>query len=311
MIRVRTGSRLHFGLFSLPGVEPAKRRFGGVGLMIEDPGLQIHVRPAASWSATGPLADRALDFARRFGAQGAFEMHVEACGPEHCGLGTGTQLALAVGHALARLAQQSLSSIEIAQRLGRGLRSALGLHGFDQGGLLVEAGKTSEADISPLVARGAFPEEWRVLLLLPRGARGLHGQPEKDAFAQLARQASPSTTDVLCRLTLLGMLPALHEKDLPAFGEALYEFNQRVGEMFRPAQGGVYAHPRTAEIVKFLRARGVHGVGQSSWGPAVFAILPADLAVEAATQVHDRFGLDESEWILTSARNEGAKLSYP
>src|SRR5204863_491492 len=72
---VHAGSRLHFGLLSLGREEawpdrtgaatvPA-RRFGGVGLMVEAPGLLLHARPAAAWSAEGPLADRALAFARR------------------------------------------------------------------------------------------------------------------------------------------------------------------------------------------------------------------------------------------------------
>ena len=52
MLRIRTASRLHFGLFVLPAEgevfrdrheKPAlpARRFGGVGMMIESPGLVL------------------------------------------------------------------------------------------------------------------------------------------------------------------------------------------------------------------------------------------------------------------------------
>src|SRR4051812_20613887 len=121
MVRVRTSSRLHFGLLSLAGgggtpwadppevgILPA-RRFGGVGLMVEHPGIQVRAPPAAAWSAEGPLAERALAFAHRF-ADGSREgeagrplppqrLAVERAAPEHAGLGTGTQLGLAVGRA--------------------------------------------------------------------------------------------------------------------------------------------------------------------------------------------------------------------
>src|SRR5439155_19963339 len=141
------------------------------------------------------------------------------------------------------------------------------------GGLLVEGGKTDRDEIAPLLAHQPFPEDWHVLLILPRGLQGAHGAREQEAFARLADHASNlSRTEALCRLVLLGMLPALAEHDLPAFGEALYDFNRRVGEMFAPWQSGVYAHPQTTELIAWLRQQGVRGVGQSSWGPAVFAV---------------------------------------
>ena len=111
MIRVRTPSRLHFGLLSLPTEDfaPARRCFGGVGLMIDNPGVDIRVEPADKFSATGPLAERALKFARtyceRTGITGAFRVYVESAAPEHMGLGTGTQLGLAVAWAIAHLSE--------------------------------------------------------------------------------------------------------------------------------------------------------------------------------------------------------------
>ena len=72
MIRVTAPSRLHFGLFALaaegatpwPGADgqPAlpARQFGGVGLMIDQPGVRVLLQPAAACSAEGPSAKRAL-----------------------------------------------------------------------------------------------------------------------------------------------------------------------------------------------------------------------------------------------------------
>src|SRR5262249_51396598 len=69
MIRVVAPSRLHFGLFRVPvtgEAEVGARAFGGVGLMIEQPGVVVDVRTADSWQFEGTLASRAQVFATRF-----------------------------------------------------------------------------------------------------------------------------------------------------------------------------------------------------------------------------------------------------
>jgi beta-RFAP synthase len=312
---------LHFGLLNPGGGEAAGRRFGGVGLMIERPGLRLQVQQSSAWSATGPLAERALSFARRFtentrGEEGIDDgpphsLHIEWAMLEHAGLGSGTQLGLAVAQALAVSRGLRCDLATLARRVGRGVRSALGTHGFEQGGLLVEAGKRAPDRLAPLVARLNFPETWRLVLALPvaaEGVSGLHGMREIEAFTRLS--AEPGRTDALCRLVLLGLLPALLERDVDAFGEALYEFNAQVGEAFAPVQGGVYASPRVAELVTYLRGQGVRGVGQSSWGPTVFAVVAdEDRARHLADRLRRHFTLNEETVLVTSACNHGAIIT--
>jgi beta-ribofuranosylaminobenzene 5'-phosphate synthase len=338
MIRIRTGSRLHFGLLSLAATEalwldstgapslPA-RRFGGVGLMVEAPGVQLSLAEAPSWSAAGPLADRALHVARRFAEMMADQavcptpgrplapqqLVVEQAAPEHSGLGTGTQLGLAVAAGLAAAWGLSLDALALARGVGRGLRSSLGLHGFAQGGFLVEAGKRGPNETAPLVARVAFPEDWRVVLVLPPGPPGLHGSPEVQAFDRLSEQGlGLACTDTLCRLVLLGMLPALQEHDADGFGEALYDFNRRVGEAFASVQGGVYASDTVAQLVTWLRQQKVRGAGQSSWGPAVFGVVPdPDRAQQLVSALQARFGLGPGEVFAARACNQGASRQVP
>jgi beta-ribofuranosylaminobenzene 5'-phosphate synthase len=288
--------------------------------MVQAPGVQIRVESAAALSAEGPLAERALEYARQFLRTIAPErgdepprphrIVVEHAAPEHMGLGTGTQLGLAVARALA-LAHGlgEVDAVELARRVGRGQRSALGIHGFAQGGFLVEGGKRQPDDLAPLVARVPFPEAWRIVLVLPQGGVGLHGLGESHAFADLAGQQTLVETDTLCRLALLGMLPALAEQDLAAFGEALYDFNCRVGEAFRLVQGGTYAHPRTAEVVAFVRRQGVRGVGQSSWGPAVYAVMGTQVAaLDLEKRLRRQFSLTIDEIAVAAANNQGATV---
>src|SRR5262249_37975123 len=105
---------------------------------------------------------------------------------------------------------------------------------------------------------------------------------------------------------LLGLLPSLVEGDLEAFGEALYEYNVRAGEVFAPAQGGTYAGPEVAALVAFLRGQGVRGAGQSSWGPAVFGgIGEEDRAAHLADAVRSAFSLPAARVWVTAACNDG------
>lgn len=294
MTRVVAPSRLHFGLFHVPargGPQAGGRAFGGVGLMIDSPAVVVTVQPAESWRFEGRLASRAQAFAMLFvqslpeTARRPFQVLVEQCPDEHTGLGVGTQLGLAVAKALAvESGLGGLPADELAARVGRGERSAIGVHGFDRGGLLVEAGKGAGEAVAPLAAHAALPAAWRVVLFRPP-APAWHGDRERAAFAS----ASAGDPEGLRRLADDAILPAARAGDAAAFGEAVHEFNRRAGEPFARAQGGPYASPAVADLIAELRSRGTRGVGQSSWGPTVFAVVPdADTALSLVLQYRSR-----------------------
>jgi beta-ribofuranosylaminobenzene 5'-phosphate synthase len=314
-LRIRTPSRLHFGLL---GWDPrASRQFGGVGLMIDSPGIVLEAEPAPEWRVEGPLARRVeqiiVGLRARLNEAGVpvppVRIRVESAPVEHVGLGVGTQLSLAVARAVLSLAgTPNVTVADLARLTGRGGRSGIGLHGFHSGGLIVDGGRKTENQLPPLLVRAAFPADWSILIVQPRGVRGLHGTDESRAFADLPPIAQ-SETGSLCRLVLLEMLPAVLECDLAAFGAAIEELQSRVGAAFAPAQGGIYAAPQAAAIVQELKSLGFAGAGQSSWGPSLYAFTDrlageTDLAVERLL----RFGLDPSSVFWTKAANQGASL---
>ena len=303
MIRVVAGSRLHFGLLHVPTVgEPVGlRHFGGLGMMLREPAIALTVEIADAWSATGPSADRALTVSRRVVEQLPLEQRrplkiaVETCPPEHVGLGVGTQLALAVADAAYRLlGGASPSPDELARLAGRGERSRIGVEGYARGGFLLDGGQNPDRPgSSAILHRGSFPETWRVLLLRPQSAERWHGDRERLAFARPRDpDANLRTTERLCRLAILGILPALRDADLPNFGESLHEFNRAAGEAFAGDQGGPYCGAAVAELIRWLRAEGVAGAGQSSWGPTVFAMMESGEAAESLLNKLNAAGWD-------------------
>lgn len=293
MTRVIAPSRLHFGLFHVPEKgKPSsdERMFGGVGLMVESPGVVVVAEPADSWQFEGPLASRAQAFAMQF--HGGFpesvrrplRVLVERCPEEHTGLGVGTQLGLAVVRAIAEASGlPHRPSPEFAQRIGRGKRSAVGVYGFDRGGLVVESGKRVDEAISPQVECVPLPAGWRVVLFTP-SAPLWQGDRERAAFAA----ASGGRPERLRQLAETAILPAARTGDLATFGDAVHEFNRLAGEPFAAAQGGSYSSPAIADLIAELRGLGIKGVGQSSWGPTVFAIVDGDSALSLRSRYQDR-----------------------
>ncbi len=185
--------------------------------MVDRPGLVVRVERAAEWKVTGPMAARAEAYAQRFvetlppSEHRSYCITVEHAAAEHTGLGVGTQLAMAIAKAIAIESDHSdWPAAELAKRVGRGERSAIGIHGFDHGGLVVEGGKLPGEVVSPLVARFDFPPEWSVLLFTPPMETPWHGGAEKDAFLRLVHL--PDVTDRLCRIALMGLLPAFVEQ---------------------------------------------------------------------------------------------------
>lgn len=316
-LRITTPSRLHFGLLAYGPHAP--RQFGGVGLAIERPGIALSAANAGEWLAEGPLAERALRIARqvadRLKESGAkvspLSLRIDRAPAEHLGLGTGTQLSLAVTRVLAVLAGLGELPVErLAKLSGRGQRSGIGLHGFERGGFLVDGGRRGSGDVPPLLARLEFPSDWSILIVIPGEAPGLHGPNEVKAFAQLP--AIPdAVTDHLCRLVMLGLMPAVVDADLQTFGAALSELQARVGECFAAAQGGNYAMPASEAIVASLRAAGLHGVGQSSWGPALYAFSREDeeRKNQVLRRIADHFQLAPGSIFWTRANCHGSVLT--
>ncbi len=283
---VETGARLHFGVLDLRGA--LGRRFGGLGAAIPSPSLLIEVVPAREGvSAQGPDSARAAEFARRFlaahGLRGGARLVVHRQIPAHSGLGSGTQLGLSVARALAELYGLAADPAALAQAVSRGQRSAIGTWAFALGGFIVEGGRRPGEDgIAPLIGRFEVPDRWRCVVAVPPGSPGLSGEAEAQAFERLPPPAEQEVERV-SHLVLMQLLPALVEGDLGGFGEALSAVQRITGAWFAPQQGGVFAPGQGEALIRQMGRWGAAGVGQSSWGPAVYGLAEsADAGLELA-----------------------------
>ncbi len=280
-VRVTTTARLHMGFFDLTG--SVGRRFGGIGLAIDAPCTEVQISESENLVIDSKNSEYVAKIVEKliksFNLPKGFSVDVLQNIPEHAGLGSGTQMALAIGTALNHLFALNLNTTQIAAATTRGKRSGIGIGAFVQGGFLLDAGKHADKkdeEIPAIVARYIFPNDWRVLLVLDSAHTGVHGAEELAAFHVL--KPAPSS---LKTMLIEHMLPALQRADLFTFGAQMQHLQAYNGDYFAPIQGGRYASPDVAEVLAWLQINGAPCVGQSSWGPTGFAILETKLQAES------------------------------
>jgi beta-RFAP synthase len=186
--------------------------------------------------------------------------------------------------------------------MGRGNRSGIGIGTFRYGGFIVDGGRGAHTGAPPVVSRLPVPEAWRCVLALDQGVSGLCGNVEQEAFTRLEPMGQGAASEI-CRLVLMQVLPALTEQDCAAFGAGISSIQELVGEYFAP-----YRSPAVAEAMSFLRRQGACGAGQSSWGPAGFALFASETDAFQAMKLArgQRYDKGTLKFVLCRASNEPA-----
>ena len=134
------------------------------------------------------------------------------------------------------------------------------------------------------MARIPFPSSWRCIVAVPDSAPSISGTTEEALLAQLP---APPERDVerVAHRVLMALLPSLADADLATFGAALSAIQAITGRWFAAVQGGPFAPGPTEELVHRMTEWGAFGVGQSSWGPAVYGIVDGE---SSGLQLADR-----------------------
>ena len=295
-VSVSAPGRLHLGFLDPSG--SLGRAFGSLGVVIDGFTTELELSASSSdhLAADTPAAEAELGRAavhlsalrQRSGCHAPLALRLCQVLPPHAGFGSGTQLATAIGRAFAEWHGLDASTATLAHWLGRGLRSGIGIAGFDAGGLLLDGGPGADGLPAPLLSRIPFPEDWRIIVVQDPGHRGLSGGAEKSAIAALPPLPQTVAADI-CHQVLMRVLPGAASEEFARFAAGINRMQQLLGEHFAPAQGGVFTSLAVARLMQWFadasRANGA-AIGQSSWGPTGFAIVQsetrAQLLVDAA-----------------------------
>ena len=328
-LSVSAPARLHFGLFSVGPVEANAPypQYGGMGLMLNWPRQVLVAQPADELKIIGPdrpeiekiienwfgFYSTAIFPKQSIMAPSFWQLPIclrqSQALPRHIGLGSGTQLGFATVTLLNRFFKLPfLGPLETAVQTGRGKRSAIGSYGFFQGGFLVDRGKCSAAEVAQLDFQTSFPTTWPILIAFPKQRQGIAGVAEDEAFSQIA--ATPhSHRESLIELTKQVIVPAVLKADYVGFAESIYQFGRGSGRHFAAVQGGDYNGPQVTRLIQQIRQLGVKGVGQSSWGPCVYAISEDQSQVEWLKDRLEAQWHDHYQFFITNGDNRGARIA--
>jgi len=315
-VRIKTPSRIHVTLIDLNG--KIGRVDGGVGIALEKPGIEVTGRESDHVSVKGDAL-----YLERFGKVAeklsgifgkAVELEVFSDYRPHVGLGSGTQISLAVGKIYDELYDLGLNIGKIAEIVGRGGTSGIGGAAFETGGFIVDGGhalkdkdgflpsSVSKAKPPCVIARHDFPD-WKIVVVIPE-LSGFSGLREVNLFRKHCPLPIEEVRE-LCHVILMKMLPAVVEEDLDEFGEALWRV-QHVG--FKRVEVSQYGD-LILSAMEVVRDEGF-AIGMSSTGPAIFAVVDSN-ARWVANALERYFGENGygCDVVITRARNEGAEVT--
>jgi len=312
---VSAPARLHLG-----DLDPfALGRFGYAPILATDePRTIVEAEEADSLVVRGVEAEEARIYAQRvleaFQLKGA-DITVRRAAPRHSGFGSTTQLSLAIGRAITRAHGLNPTIFDLTRALRR--TSTGGMYTFEHGGFVISGGFKVKPDeniflrnepfVPPLIFRSDFPDTWKFVLARPREApKSPDGEAEEQAFKELHKHGAP--TDLTQRAYFLlsaKLLPALIEKNAEAFGSALTEIQVTVGRIYLPVQGSVF-NPASQWLIPILKRSRALGIGQSSWGPMVYAFTDSVGAAERIKETVEGEVGDRANVDIVGADNRGA-----
>ena len=312
-VSVQAPARLHLGFIDMHG--GLDRKFGSLGLSIAGIETSLLAEYADDIDITGPSSKRAENYAEQvlshFGLDGGIKMTINSAIPEHAGLGSGTQLSLAVASAIVHLYDLPEQNADrLAAMLHRGARSGIGIGTFIHGGFIVDGGRGENTEVPPVISHMPFPEHWRIVLIFDDEAEGINGVPERRAFNTLSPM-SEEIAGLISRLTLMQALPAISENDCSKFGQAITRIQNLVGDYFAEAQGGRFTSPLLKPVLDSMASDGATGFGQSSWGPTGFALFPDEtMAFQAMKKRRDEWQSESRlRFVMSKACNKSASIS--
>jgi beta-ribofuranosylaminobenzene 5'-phosphate synthase len=310
-ISVIAPARLHMGFIDLSG--SLGRHFGSIGVALNEISTRLTLAGANQRTISGPSAMRANkclgQLCQALQVPDKLNISIATAIPEHVGLGSGTQMSLAIGVALNAFYELGLSVRDIATVTDRGQRSGIGIGVFEQGGLVVDGGRGEATVTPPVLSHMDVPDDWRFILAFDRRGQGLHGQQEIQAFKALP-PFSQQEAARLCYLLMMQGLPAVAEHDIVKFGDVISQLQRSVGEHFASAQGGVFTSAEVARVMAWFEQQGAVAIGQTSWGPTGFCAVESAASAEAlVSQARREFSrVEELSFVIASARNSGGDV---
>lgn len=261
------------------------------------------------------VIDRCFEYLNRIDVCCDVHITIASKFNRHIGLGSGTQISMAIVEAFNCEFNLEMNIHEKAKLAGSGGTSSVGVYCFKRGGYVLDAGRlfpTEKSSIGPsekysfdklppIIASYYLPN-WNMFLLIPQTDQYIEGNVEQQLFQKYTPIPS-SEADEICKWILKGIMPAIVEKNYDSF---CYSIEQIMNLGFRLREISHYGR-YISDRISFLKRIGAKGVGMSSFGPTVFGFFDSEKKKqEILNTVKSVFPNDDLYY--TTPRNEGAKI---
>ncbi|MBD3255617.1 MAG: hypothetical protein GF383_11030 [Candidatus Lokiarchaeota archaeon] len=330
-IRITTPCRIHLSLIDENGY--TGRVDGGIGLMLDRPNVVFEATNSANKfkiecnkyyrESVEVINQKASKVFKTFNINNKnFRFYLKRYYPSHVGLGSKTQLSLAIATAITKLKQIDVSTKDLTKLVGRGGTSGIGWRGFETGGFILDGGhdfgkgKEKETFLPSSAAEGAnpaltilrysIPENWRIVLVIPNVRKGAFGDEEVSVFQKHAPIPKKEVNEVSHQI-LMKIIPGILKKDLQCFGEGLKRI-QSIG--FKQIEIELQ-HDIVKNLLEFFENYSVKCYGMSSFGPSVLAITETESeARKLFVEVHDFLKNRGGHIYICKPNNKGARIEY-
>lgn len=326
-VKITTPCRLHFSLIDLNG--SIGRIDGGLGVALNNPQIIVEAELSNEFNlnvtnsqgySNKEITEIIRDIMKSLNIENKVSLKIQLNIPAHKGLGSKTQLSLAISKALCLLNDIEKSPYELAKLTKRAGTSRIGLTAFERGGFILDGGHSfgngkekhtylpssaSSAPPAPLLAWEPVPDDWYFVVTIPRIKSGAYGIEEIEIFQQNC-PISLSDVRTISHIILMKILPAIKQKRIEDFGQGIYEI-QGMGfkKIEIELQDGIIL-----DLINFYMNNGAYGAGMSSFGPVNFALVKGSSKAQNLQQKIIEFLNDrcKADIFITNVNNIGAQI---
>lgn len=309
---------------------------GSVGFTLENPGWKIifetindgQLKISLPRDFEGDYVENLVyDILKQYGISlenASMKISVIETISRHIGLGSKTQLALALADGVSRLLKLEgtpLSKEILASVVKRGGTSGIGVTSYFIGGFIIDGGhdygegkekysflpsSASDAAPAPVLFRDELPGEWRTVVAVPRFAEGAHDAEEVNIFKECC-PVPLNDVEKLAHIILMKLMPAVKRKNFDDICDCI-NFFQTIG--FKKNEidlrGQFYR-----DIIQAWQEAGAPCVGMSSFGPALYTIArDVDIANDLKQSIDNIMSEEGSLSFITRIQNSGASIKY-
>ena len=330
-VRITTPCRIHLSLIDENGY--TGRVDGGIGLMLDQPNVVFEASNSADEfqiecnhyyrESIEVINEKASKIFKLFHINNKnFHFNLLKYFPSHVGLGSKTQLSLAIGTAISILKNMEIPVEEITKMVERGGTSGIGWRGFETGGFILDAGHdfgtgkekesflpssaATTANPALTIIRYPIPENWRFVLVIPNVKPGANGEEEVETFKKCTPIPKEEVNEVSHQI-LMKIIPGILKNNLAYFGEGLKRI-QSIG--FKKIEIEMQLDV-VKGLLKFFEDNGVKAYAMSSFGPSVVGIVESDSEAEKLRDaVREYLKPDGEHLYICKPNNSGAKIEY-